>query len=254
LRIDHVWLNAGRLEVFGDLCWNLTKHLFCQERRVTAVFEIRHKLNNVPRLVLFKLGRVKWCFICVQLLHTGEVGLANADNDNGEWEAGRHDDSINSLLHVHNSTISQNKQDGVLLIVLRHFLHFLLAVAHDILYYRREKSRSHQGRPLYRVLVNIQDALHAYHLRSENVAIKCKTMAYLLRLHDFTSETINRILLVGIVLFQDVANGHESVHILIWLAVRVQKVQRSSILDRTIGGSKIDSYLETDLASTEDVV
>lgn len=130
--IRHIWLDAQALKVLHNLPRDLTEDLARQCCRIMRILHVWHKLNNVSRLVLPESLRVKWRLVCIQFLHAREISLANANDDDWERQAWGIDYGVNGLLHVHDGTIGQNEQNSVLLIVLGHLLHLLLAVAYNV--------------------------------------------------------------------------------------------------------------------------
>ena len=79
-----VWLDAFRSEVIEELDWNLSKCLFGQKHRILSELSIRYKLDDIGVHVLFESLAVQGYFVCVKLVHRGEVSVAHPYDNNGQ--------------------------------------------------------------------------------------------------------------------------------------------------------------------------
>lgn len=218
-----------------------------------GVFEERDKLDDVTLLVLLVPLGVEGRLVCIKLFHAGEVGAADANDDDGEWETGGGHNRINRLLHVHDGTIGQDQQDRVLLIILRLLLHLLHAVSVHVLEDGCEVGWPEQAGLRNRVLIHAKNALHAVALGVEDVAIEGEAVANLHTFEETAAEAEHWVLLIRIILLQNASNTHDGMLILIGLPT-THKMQRVRIRDLTIRRSEIHCNLQADLAPTEDVV
>lgn len=80
------------------------------------MFEVAEgdKLDDVPEDGL-SFGRPKDPVVAVQHLHVAEVGVPDADDDDGHGEVGGLHDGLPRVGHVGDDAVRQDEQDEVLL-------------------------------------------------------------------------------------------------------------------------------------------
>lgn len=105
-------------EELDHLARQLGEHLLGQPKVIILALLVRHKLHNIPRHELFELVRVERLVVGVQLVHPAEVGITDANDDNGQRLSGAANNLVNRRLHIRNNTVRKYQQQVVLLVVL----------------------------------------------------------------------------------------------------------------------------------------
>ena len=105
------------------------------------------------------------------------------------------------------------------------------------------------------IIVSIENALKLVALRAENVSIKSKTVrsSPTRAISQPSSETVNWIHLVGVIILQNIHNGGDGLRVIIYASM-IQIMKRIRIINMTVRKREIDSNVEANLATTEDVV
>ena len=75
------WLDLTLLEIISQLERYLLQCFFRKLEVVASEFSERHELNDVSAHIPFVLIRIQRRHICIQLVHSREVGIAYANND-----------------------------------------------------------------------------------------------------------------------------------------------------------------------------
>lgn len=111
-----------------NTCFNLSKddlsHIF-QIKSPTGGFDFYapthvteipegDELHNIADGLLAGVGP-QHAGISIQELHGGEVGVANADDDDGHGQLGRLDDGVAGLVHVADDAVCDDEESEVLL-------------------------------------------------------------------------------------------------------------------------------------------
>ena len=102
------------LHVTDELPGNFLKYLLSEVTTADSVVEA-HKLDNIA-LSHFSLV-TQTTTIAIKLLHGGEVCISNTNNDDGAGELGKRNDCIDRGRHVMNSSISEDQQDRIRVVV-----------------------------------------------------------------------------------------------------------------------------------------
>ena len=181
------------------------------------VLQERNKLHYVSRLIHLVSVRVQRRIISIQLLHAGEVSGADTYDNNRKRKSRCIDNGVYGLLHIHDGAVGQDKQDCVLLVILRLFLHLLVAIAGDVVNDWLEVGGTQQASSHYCVLVHVADTLDAVDLGLEDVAVEGETVAHFHGFYETTSETKDWILFVGIILLKDGTDRLNCLQVLVWL-------------------------------------
>ena len=77
-----------------------------------------HKLHDICSHVLTVGLRVEGFLIAIKDLHRAEISIADAHDNDGDWESGASHDLIDGLLHVVDNTVGEDEQDVILLVHL----------------------------------------------------------------------------------------------------------------------------------------
>jgi len=90
--------------------------MFSSQENPTHVLEVaeRDELDDVPEDG-FSFGRPQDPVVAVQHLHVAEVGVPDADDDDGHGEVGGLHDGLPGVGHVGDDAVRQDQQDEVLL-------------------------------------------------------------------------------------------------------------------------------------------
>lgn len=117
----------------------------------------------------------------------------------------------------------------------------------------REVGRPIQIRVPDGVLVSVDDLGQAVDSRVENVSIQCEAMGGSLVVgRHCSSEPVELDLLVGVVMLQDASNALDDLHILVFR--RVEIVERSGVVGRSVRESEINGDGKVYFASAKDVL
>lgn len=116
-------------EVIQELIRNFVKSLFSEQHGIVLEFAEWNELHDISVHIPLVLVREERGFISIKLVHGTEVSIADTHNDNGERVARATDNLVNSSLHVIDNTVSNDKQNVILLILLGH-IHRLSHVVH----------------------------------------------------------------------------------------------------------------------------
>lgn len=100
--------------------------------------------------------------------------------------------------------------------------------------------------------VSIQAALNAFDLWVVDVSVQGEAMADRVLLGKFATESINRVLLIGIVILKNYTNGLESLSVLIGPLIPV--VERIWICWLPITRGEVYCDCDSDLTPTKNVV
>ena len=108
-------------EKVNYLTRQLSEHFLGELEVVVLALFVWYKLNDVSSHELFEFLRIQRLVVSIKDVHVVEVSVAHADYDDGQGLAGASHNLIDCLLHVRDDAISDDQQQVVLLIVLRHF-------------------------------------------------------------------------------------------------------------------------------------
>jgi hypothetical protein len=115
-----LWIRCDLLlqEAACHLFWDFGQHLFCKEVRISLVLVEWYELDDISLAVLIEFLREEWGNITIELLHLGEICIANTNYDDRKWLVRCSDDLVDCLIEVIDYSISQNQTQVILLIVL----------------------------------------------------------------------------------------------------------------------------------------
>jgi len=99
----------------------LLQRFFRQHLRVVLEVVEGDELDDVRVHVLAHVARVEGFFVAVELLHVGEIGVADANYDDGHGKLASTDDLINCFGHVIDNSIGNQKKHVEFLLILRNF-------------------------------------------------------------------------------------------------------------------------------------
>ena len=220
-------LNLLFLEVRSKLFGHLGKHLPGQLDRVLGTIPERHKLDNVSLCILVECLGVQRSHIGVKLHHFIEIGVTNANNNNRESKTTRSDDLIYSFLHIVDNPISNNQNNGILLIVLTLLHAHLVYKSVHILQNFAEMSWAIQLHLLERLIVGIEHPLHCVALWLEDVSVQSEAVGSRVvgGSWQLCPETIHWVHLVGVVVLDDAQHTLDRGSVFVYKILRVQEVE-----------------------------
>lgn len=112
-----VWLDAIQLEVLSQLLRNFCQYFLGKKIGVILKLVKWNKLDYVSFLLAQRLTKER-DLITVKLIHLTEVSVSNTNDNNRKRVVGSSDNLIDCLVSVIDYSVSQNKQNGVLLVKL----------------------------------------------------------------------------------------------------------------------------------------
>lgn len=248
-RLHVVVLHVGQ-QLVGDL----RQHLLRQNAGSTSSrLVVHHELGDVTSCIV-SAGRQNLA-VTVQVLHLGEVGTADADDNDRHWRVGGGNDGGLGGVHVVDGTISQDEQDGVLLIRRTELTRC------DVIRGTEQRSEQRRSGENHIVDGSLVDRLHAFDALGFCLSTGLQTEAVLhgqeLSIVSFhtSSEAEDRICLVSVVRLQDVSHGTEG-----FLVVIDGHTGVIDVMQRLWGGRisvtarEVDGDGERDLATSIDEV
>ena len=179
-----------------------------------------HELDNIRSHILVIRLRVQCLIITVQLLHSTEVSIADAHNNDSHWQLGPSDDLINRLVHVIDHAIGNDHQNVELLVVLVHLLRLDMAayLRQDLV----EMSRSVELDIVQGALVRVDHFLHTIDTWVKDITVQGKAVrcAAVVWGHG-TTKAIQVDLLIAVVELENVADGLDRLEILVahWVEI-----------------------------------
>ena len=254
-----IWRNILWCKVIKHLFWNFFQDFFSQCFHIVAVLSIFYELDYVSFLILICFSGVKGLVVSVKFIHLTEICWyrTNTYNDDRNRKATSSNKFINSLLVVKDDTISQDKQHMVFLVNLWKLLIAMFTLADDVVQYFLHFTGTRQRTFLKSILVTLNDIWNALNFRIEDVTIHSKAMWDVWSLNSLNfwhlaTKGIERKVLIGVILFKNSSNLLDSIDVLV--LCQVQVMQRIWIGDRSIGWCHINSNLQANFTSSENII
>ena len=98
--------------------------------------------------------------------------------------------------------------------------------------------------------------MHGVAFRLENVSVECETVrgSRIWASGKLSTESINWIHLIGVVVLNNSKDSLDCSRVLINEILRVHEMKRLRIVNWTVGKSKVNGHVNTNFASSKDVV
>ena len=198
------------------------KGLLRKHVRVVLEVVVRHKLDDVSSHVLAIGVGVQGFIVTIERLHAAEVGITDANNNDGHGQLGASHDLVDRLVHIIDDAIGDNDEDVELLGTLR--LQVTFDMSADFVQDFRKVSRSVELRLLKSVLVGLRHTLDALDARIEDVAVQREAVRGASVVGwDSTTKAIEVDQLIGVVELKNVADILDSLQVLVALRVEIVK-------------------------------
>ena len=228
----------------------LHERLLSKHVRVVLEIVVGHELNDIGGHVLTERLRVECLLIAVELLHGAEIGIADANDDDGEGKLRSFDDLVNRLVHVIDDTVGDDDQDVELLSGLA------LQVRHDMVVDLSEDfaevSRSVEAALLQSILIALDHTLNPGNAGIEDISVQGEAVRRTVGVgRDCATEAVEVDHLVSVIELENVAHILDSLQILV--ALRVEIVKRGWLARVAIGQGEVDGDRKVDFATAKDV-
>lgn len=207
--------NVLSLEVLDQLVRHLAQHFLRQQIGVSGEVPEWHKLHNVSGLVSAGSLRIQRVGIGIQGIHVIELEVANANDDYGQRQAGSSHNLVRGRRHVRDGSICENQQNGVLLLILITLRHLLRTISIDIAQ-KLSKVRWAIELTLSNCTpVDPEDTFNSGNFWIGNVAVEREAVGSSLIAGEPGSKTVNRVLLIFVIMLQNVPDGLCSLDVLV---------------------------------------